>query len=31
MAVDVWRGHDFEIGHPGDAGKPAQALGGKAQ
>ena len=27
MAVDVWRGHDFDIGQPGDPGKPTQSLG----
>ena len=27
MAVDVWRGHDFDIGLPRDPGKPTQSLG----
>src|SRR6185369_14323144 len=27
---DVWRGHGFDIGQPGDPSKPAQSRGGKA-
>ena len=29
MAVDVWRGDDFDIVQPGDAGKPTKSLGGE--
>ena len=29
MPIDVWRGHDFDIGQPGDASNPTKSLGGE--